>query len=41
MMDEKSELITAVKVTPANADDGDQRQEFVSQHQKNLGTITF
>ena len=35
MIDENSELITAVKVTPANAEDGDQLIDLISQLQTN------
>jgi hypothetical protein len=34
MIDEKSEIITAVKVTPANAEDGDQLVELMTQFQE-------
>lgn len=37
MMDEKSEIITAVKVTPANAEDGDQLMDLVNQFKENHG----
>jgi hypothetical protein len=36
MMDEETEIITAVKVTPANAEDGDQLVDLVTQFQDNL-----
>lgn len=39
MIDEESELITAVKVTPANAEDGDQLMDLVSQFQENHGSF--
>jgi transposase len=39
MMDEESEIITAVKVTPANAEDGDQLIDLVTQFQDNHGTL--
>ncbi len=35
MIDENSELITAVKVTPANAEDGDQFIDLITQFQAN------
>ncbi|GAA3314531.1 hypothetical protein GCM10020331_007260 [Ectobacillus funiculus] len=31
LMDEESEIITAVKVTPANAEDGDQLIDLITQ----------
>ncbi|WP_408008337.1 IS1182 family transposase [Pseudalkalibacillus sp. A8] len=34
MIDEESEIITAVKVTPANAEDGDQLVDLVTQFQE-------
>jgi transposase len=37
IMDEKSEIITAVKVTPANAEDGDQLIDLVNQLKENHG----
>ena len=36
-MDEESEIITAVKVTPANAEDGDQLIDLVNQSKENHG----
>lgn len=39
MMDEQSEIITAVKVTPANAEDGDQLMDLVTQFKKNHGIL--
>jgi transposase len=39
MMDEESEIITAVKVTPANAEDGDQLIDLVTQFQNNHGFV--
>ncbi|MED4297391.1 IS1182 family transposase, partial [Priestia megaterium] len=35
MIDEESEIITAVKVTPANAEDGDQLTDLVTQFHEN------
>jgi transposase len=35
MIDEESEIITAIKVTPANAEDGDQLIDLVTQFEKN------
>lgn len=39
MMDEETEIITAVKVTPANAEDGDQLVDLVTQFQDNHGFL--
>jgi transposase len=39
MIDEESEIITAVKVTPANAEDGDQLMDLVNQFQENHGSL--
>jgi transposase len=39
MIDEETEIITAVKVTPANAEDGDQLMDLVKQFQDNHGFL--
>lgn len=39
MMDEETEIITAVKVTPANAEDGDQLVDLVKQFQNHHGFL--
>jgi transposase len=39
MIDEESELITVVKVTPANAEDGDQFIDLITQLQKDQGMV--
>ncbi|OXM82273.1 IS1182 family transposase [Paenibacillus rigui] len=39
MMDEETEIITAIKVTPANAEDGDQLVDLVTQFQDNHGFL--
>ncbi|MFB9760237.1 IS1182 family transposase [Ectobacillus funiculus] len=39
LMDEESEIITAVKVTPANAEDGDQLIDLITQFKKRHGTL--
>ncbi|MDQ0879190.1 IS1182 family transposase [Peribacillus sp. V2I11] len=39
MIDEKSEIITAVKVTPANAEDGDQLIDLMVQFQEHHGVF--
>ncbi|TVX97052.1 IS1182 family transposase [Paenibacillus cremeus] len=39
MMDEETEIITAVKVTPANAEDGDQLVDLITQFQDNYGFL--
>ncbi|GAA3332690.1 hypothetical protein GCM10020331_093850 [Ectobacillus funiculus] len=40
LMDEESEIITAVKVTPANAEDGDQLIDLITQFKKTPWYIT-
>jgi transposase len=40
MIDEESELITALKVTPANAEDGDQLIDLVTQFQEDQGIMS-
>lgn len=39
MIDEESEIIISVKVTPANAEDGDQLTDLISQFEENHGTL--
>lgn len=39
MIDEESEIITAVKITPANAEDGDQLTDLVTQFHKNHNIV--
>jgi transposase len=39
MMDEETEIITAVKVTPANAEDGDQLIDLMTQFQEHYGFL--
>ncbi|KKI90655.1 hypothetical protein WQ54_19520 [Bacillus sp. SA1-12] len=39
MIDEESEIITAVKVTPANAEDGDQLIDLITQFKKCHGAL--
>jgi hypothetical protein len=40
MIDEESELITALKVTPANEEDGDQLIDLVTQFQEDQGIMS-